>query len=441
MKKLAMIFLLAVSSLALSARALAHHGDAAYDMTHLVTLRNATVTKWVWANPHSILMFDVTASGGKVEHWVGEAGNPAALSPWGWSKDMVKPGDVITITIFAAKSGAPVSIIHQIVRADGKMFLDRLGATPAERAAVVAHDYPSQRAKSAAAPQSKAAAFNPRDLSGVWGQDAGRITHGLERSPFTASGQRRFGANKPFQNVKGSRGYVPLAESNDPMVICDPLGFPRNLSTQDRHFEFVQTPTKTVELFQYQRIWRQIWTDGRKPPANAGKPGGPDLRYYGYSVGHWDGNTFVVDTTGLTPETWIDAYGDPHSGDLLVEERYTRLDRDHLKLTVTLTDPKTYTKPFVFMNGFVFRLATRASVEGQIAWQDKPLALPEQMCVPSEALTYLKDVGEAAVHHTIISPFLRMPTASADPRGSARKTRQTQQRQQRQISAIHPGKN
>jgi Family of unknown function (DUF6152) len=427
MKKLPMVFVLAVSSLAMSAPALAHHGDAAYDMTHLVKLENVTVVNWLWANPHSILMFDVKDSNGKVTQWVGEAGNPAALSPWGWSKDMIKPGDVITITIFKAKSGAPVSIIHQIVRGDGKEFLDRLGATPAERAAVVAHDYPSendQSKKSGAAPSSEATArgrtatdssFNPRDLSGVWGQDAGRITHGLERSPFTAVGQKQFDANKPFQNVKGSRGYVPLAESNDPMVICDPLGFPRNLSTQDRHFEFLQTPNETVELFQYQRIWRKIWTDGRALPANAGKPGGPDLRYYGYSVGRWEGNTFVVDTTGLTPQTWLDAYGNPHSSDLVVEERYTRLDRGHLKLTVTLTDPKTYTKPFVFMSGFVFRLATRASVAGQIAWPARPLTLPEQMCVPSEALTYLKDVAEADVHDKVMSPFLHMPGPSADP--------------------------
>jgi hypothetical protein len=255
---------------------------------------------------------------------------------------------------------------------------------------------------------AKESTFNPRDLSGVWGSGV-RITTGLEHSPFTPWGKEQFDADLPFQNVKGSRGFVLYAASNDPMVVCDPLGFPRNIFTQDRHMKFIQTPDETIQLFQYQRIWRQIWTDGRKLPTNAGKPGGPDLLYYGYSVGHWDGNTFVVDTTGLTPTTWLDVYGSPHSSEMTVEERYTRLDPGHLKLTVTITDPKAYTKPFEAISGYVYRLATRASVATQIAWPDKPLPLPEQMCIPSEALTYLKDVAESEVEYKIISPYLQMP--------------------------------
>jgi Family of unknown function (DUF6152) len=134
MKKLAMVLVLAVCSLVLSIPALAHHGSAAYDMSHRVKLENATVTKWIWANPHSILMFEVKDSNGKVEHWVGEAGNPAALDPLGWTRDFVKPGDVIpTIYVWKAKTGAPVAIINEIVRADGKTFVDLLGATPTQR--------------------------------------------------------------------------------------------------------------------------------------------------------------------------------------------------------------------------------------------------------------------------------------------------------------------
>jgi hypothetical protein len=250
-------------------------------------------------------------------------------------------------------------------------------------------------------------AFNPHDLSGIWEAPV-RVTTGKEHSPFTPWGKEHYEANKPFNAIKGGR-IVPLAESNDPMIVCDPLGFPRNIFYEIRHMEFVQTPEKTVQLLQYQRIWRQIWTDGRKLPADVGQPGGPDLRYYGYSVGHWDGNTFVVETTGLTPATWIDVYGNPHSSEMEVEERYTRLDHDHLKLTVTITDPKAYTKPFIALPGLVFRLATKAGVSGQIAWPNKPFTLPEQMCVPSEALTYLKVVAEEADGDKVMSPFLMMP--------------------------------
>jgi hypothetical protein len=124
-------------------------------------------------------------------------------------------------------------------------------------------------------------------------------------------------------------------------------------------------------------------------------------------VGHWDGNTFVVETAGLNPVTWLDVYGNPHSSELKVEERYTRLDAGHLSLTVILTDPKTYTKPFVALRHNVYRRATKVATAGQIAWPDKPLTLPEQMCVPSEALTYMKDVAEPADGNKAISPWLK----------------------------------
>jgi Family of unknown function (DUF6152) len=135
MKKLAMAVVLAASSFILSAPALAHHGEAAYDMTHMVKLENATVTKFIWANPHCIMMFDVKDSNGKVVHWVGETGSPAAVGPRGWSRNFVKPGDAITVYVWKAKAGTPIGIINSVVRADGKEFVDQLGETDAQRKA------------------------------------------------------------------------------------------------------------------------------------------------------------------------------------------------------------------------------------------------------------------------------------------------------------------
>ena len=119
-------------------------------------------------------------------------------------------------------------------------------------------------------------------------------------------------------------------------------------------------------------------------------------RWYGYSVGRWDGNTFVVNTTGIDDRSWIDAYGDPHSIDLRVEESYTRTDPGHLRLDVTIDDPKAYSKPFVALAqpGLIFRLATKAGVAGAVAWST--LDLPEQMCVPSEASNYFGLVAAPA---------------------------------------------
>jgi Family of unknown function (DUF6152) len=133
MKKLVMAVVLAASSLVLSAPALAHHGDAAYDMTQMVELKNATVTRWIWANPHCIMMFDVKDSDGNVVHWVGETGSPSAVGPRGWSRNFVHPGDVITVYVWKAKAGTPIGIINHVVRADGKEFIDQLGETEAQR--------------------------------------------------------------------------------------------------------------------------------------------------------------------------------------------------------------------------------------------------------------------------------------------------------------------
>ena len=101
---------------------------------------------------------------------------------------------------------------------------------------------------------------------------------------------------------------------------------------QIRGMQFIQAPNKMVQLFQYQRAWREIWTDGRELPKDAGgdDPGAPDPRYFGYSVGHWDGDyTFVVNSTGMDERTWIDHVGHPHSDQLRVEERYTRKEPRH----------------------------------------------------------------------------------------------------------------
>ena len=143
------------------------------------------------------------------------------------------------------------------------------------------------------------------------------------------------------------------------MIKCDPLGFPRNLFHEMRAMELVQTPKKVVQLFQYQGIWRQIWTDGRELPKNAGADtiDAPDPMYYGYSVGKWDGDTFVVDTVGLDGDTWLDVYGDPHSENLKVEERYVRQDHDTMKLTVQVDDPKAYSKPFMAQPGELYKLS------------------------------------------------------------------------------------
>jgi len=113
--------------LAVSAPAFAHHGNAAYDGT-ITTLKNATVTKLVWANPHTIVLFDVKGDNGAVVHWTAELGSPSALGNVGWNKTSLNPGDPMTVYIHQAKTKSPVGRIQRIVLADGSELRDSGGA-------------------------------------------------------------------------------------------------------------------------------------------------------------------------------------------------------------------------------------------------------------------------------------------------------------------------
>jgi len=105
--------------------------------------------------------------------------------------------------------------------------------------------------------------------------------------------------------------------------------------------EFIQIPGRVIQLFDRHHVHRIIWTDGRELPKDA------DPRMLGYSVGHWEGDVFVVQSNTFDDRTWLDHFGYPHSDEMRLEERYHRLDRDNMQLVMTLIDPSIYTKPWV----------------------------------------------------------------------------------------------
>jgi len=112
--------------LAVSSPAFAHHGNAAYDGT-VTVLKDATVTKLAWANPHTLVQFDVKDDKGELVHWTAELGSPSALGNIGWNKASLQPGDVVTIYIHQAKTKNPVGRIQRIVLADGSQLNDSGG--------------------------------------------------------------------------------------------------------------------------------------------------------------------------------------------------------------------------------------------------------------------------------------------------------------------------
>jgi hypothetical protein len=112
------------SLLAVWAPLFAHHGSAAYKTDTVVVLKKARVTRFVWANPHAVLMFDVKDDEGNVSHWAGEAGSPSAIRLLGWTKNSLRPGDVVTVHLYPSKFNSTVGRIEKIMLADGTTLKD-----------------------------------------------------------------------------------------------------------------------------------------------------------------------------------------------------------------------------------------------------------------------------------------------------------------------------
>jgi Family of unknown function (DUF6152) len=125
MKRKLLICACAYGLLGFCGSALAHHGTAAYQ-NKLTVLKQATVTRFAWANPHSLIFVDVKNPDGKTRHWVVETAAPQALRLIGWSKESLAPGDVITLYVYAAKTGNPVGRLNHLFLADGTRLEDTI---------------------------------------------------------------------------------------------------------------------------------------------------------------------------------------------------------------------------------------------------------------------------------------------------------------------------
>lgn len=99
----------------------AHHSDAAYATTSIV-VKDATITKFTWVNPHGLLSFDVKDEKGQVTHWNVEFGSPSAMSLLGWTRNTVTIGEIANIEIFPSKNGAPVGRLAKITYPDGRVL-------------------------------------------------------------------------------------------------------------------------------------------------------------------------------------------------------------------------------------------------------------------------------------------------------------------------------
>lgn len=123
-----------------------------------------------------------------------------------------------------------------------------------------------------------------------------------------------------------------------PQVRCLPEGVPGVMMVYA--FKIVQTPRELIMIGESQEPPRQIYLDGR------GLPKDPDPSWMGYSIGKWDDDTLVVQTTGFKEEGWLDNVGHPRGQSMLITERFRRRDFGHIDLDIRYDDPKYYTRPF-----------------------------------------------------------------------------------------------
>ena len=192
-------------------------------------------------------------------------------------------------------------------------------------------------AKSPATRPANAAAA-PHDLTGVWNAAGGLYQYAAfskDDPPMTPWGQAQLDAAKPSQGPHG----VKLDETNDRVYKCAPPGVPY-IYIQLFPMQIVQTPTQVIEFFEYDHVVRYIYTDGRKHPADL------TPTYNGHSIGHWEGDTLVVDTVGFNGKNWLDRVGHPESTDMHIVEHIRRVDEKTLQVDLTFDDPKSYTKPW-----------------------------------------------------------------------------------------------
>ena len=185
----------------------------------------------------------------------------------------------------------------------------------------------------------------PKNLSGIWHRmrPAGAPT-GPEFGN-TVNYYMPEGAVLPLRpwaaELLNQRRYGDLGAGR-PSERCLPHGILGGM-LPNVPFKVIETPGNTILLFEQLTQFRQIFTDGRPFP--------PDMQpaWYGYSIGKWDGDTFVVESRGFNDLTWLDDSGTPNTEAMHATERFRRIDFGHMDLEITIDDPKAYTAPWKVM--------------------------------------------------------------------------------------------
>jgi hypothetical protein len=323
----------------------AHHSiTAKFDDTKPATVRGI-VTLVDWTNPHAHIYVNVRDAKGGVTNWAVELESPLDLKASGWSEDTLHPGDGITVQGISARNGSRQVWARSVkVTATGREIFTVNHAPPAPPL--------SPR------PVPKMADGTPRlgampGASGYWAYpSATALVEDGVKVEMSQYGQ--------LKNVADASKVAPMQPwalalyqnrqrrflQDDPTYInCKPPGGPRQFQ-QPFGVQFVEDKERQ-RIFELigggNHNYRILYMDGR---GHKGQVGGDDDNplYYGRAVAKWEGDTLAVDTQGFNEDFWFTNGGLPHTDQLQLLERFTRVDFDTLKYEVTVNDPAAYTR-------------------------------------------------------------------------------------------------
>jgi Family of unknown function (DUF6152) len=332
-------------------RLVAHHEILAkFDDQKPVTL-NGIVTLVDWRNPHVHVFMNVPDAKGLV-NWAIELEGPIDLERSGWSRETLRPGDRIRVAGIAARNGSHQAWGNSVVmRATGKGVYNITLTPPAPPLTPRPTPRWADRQPRLGAPQGGSLGYwaYPSVTALAEGNSADKIvipmdTWGLLKNIADAP---KVAPMQPWALQLYTERQKRFLQ-DDPMYLnCKPPGGSRQFQlaygvqlVEDRDRKRI-----FVLIGSGNNNYRIINTDGR---SHKGQVGGDDenLLYYGRSVGHWEGDTLVVDTRGFNEDFWFTNGGLPHTDQLRLLERFSRPDFDTLKYDVTVEDPGAYTRPW-----------------------------------------------------------------------------------------------
>jgi hypothetical protein len=351
---------------------LAHHSVASkFDESKQQALEGV-VTLVDWRNPHVHVFLNVRGQKGEWVNWAVELASPIDLQDSGWNRDSVQPGDTLRVEGHPARNGSRQvwSNVMTLSRT-GRQVLNVKPATP---------PVPLAKRPTPVGPNGVPRLGSlPGGVEGYWAFPSSTVLvengvnvdirpDGLLRNVADAP---KVAPMQPWA-LSIYRNRQSRFLQDDPMFLnCKPPGGPRQFQ-QPFGFQFVEDPERQrifVLIGSGNRNFRIIYLDGR---SHVGQVGGDDDNplYYGRAVGKWSGQTLEVDTRGFNEDFWFTNGGLPHTDQLRLIERFTRVDFDTLRYDVTIEDPGAYTRPW--SSGWTLRWVGGAELPVHFCQDNRP---------------------------------------------------------------------